>query len=523
MEAPRYLTLRDYLRVLRSHGFLIVLITAVFGGATYLFVSEQTPEYSAEASLSFKDPTAEFQFVGVNPTDSGVPPAERAAVKAETATRPEILSELRRRLDNRVSTEALESMVRARAAARTNLVVLEARSSSPEFAASVVNAFARAVQQVETEATEQQFSRAAKSLRVEFARARRREPLGAAYIRALAEQTIARLQAIRDFGRPVEILRLARVPDRPVSPHKVRDPIFGALLGLALGILAAFVRDSLDVRFRNPRQIQSELGIPLLGQVASSAFKVPKPGANGVGQLSETDLESFHILRANLDFLNREAPPRSVAVTSAVPEEGKSTVAAALAYASAVVGRKTLLVECDLRRPSLARRLGIPPTPGLSEFLAGLAQSTEVLQTVAIPSASANGSGEDGGATGPGAGFQCILAGGHAASPVELFGSERFRDFLAVVARAYDLVVLDCGPLLPVADTLEILPSVDALLLCVRASRTTRDQAKAARAALSRVRDRPTGLVVTGIDARPEYYGYGDAGAETASPAGERA
>jgi succinoglycan biosynthesis transport protein ExoP len=520
MDTPRYLTLKDYVRVLRSHALLIVLVTAVFAVGTYLIVSQQSPEYAAESSLSFKDPTSEFKLVGVNPAEADIPATERAAIKAETITRPEVLSQLRRRLHNRYTVDELEGRLSARAAAQTNLVVLEARSGSPESAARLANAFGRTVRDVETKATEKRFSRAARSLRREFARARRREPLGSAYIRALAEETIARLQAIRDFGEPVEIARAAEVPENPVSPHKIRDPLFGALLGLAFGIVAAFVRDALDVRFRNPGQIQRELGMPLVGQVASSAFKAPKPGSNGVAPLSEADLEGFHILRANLDFLDSSRPLRSLAVTSAIPEEGKSTVAASLAYASAIVGRRTLLVECDLRRPSLARRLGLATAPGLSDYLAGSAQSTDVLQQVAIPGLSANGKGSDGQGSEPGGGFvQCIVAGKRAASPVELVGSDRFRDFLSVVSRAYDLVILDCGPLLPIADTLEVLPSVDALLLCVRMSQTTRDQAKAARSALSRVGDRPAGLVVTGIDPQGQIgyydYGYEESKAET--------
>jgi Mrp family chromosome partitioning ATPase len=105
---------------------------------------------------------------------------------------------------------------------------------------------------------------------------------------------------------------------------------------------------------------------------------------NGITEASERDLEAFRILRTNVDFLARNHSLKTVTVTSPLPDEGKSTVAASLAYANAVAGRQTIVVECDFRRPVLSERFDLDPSPGLADYPAGNAKLDEVLRTVAV-------------------------------------------------------------------------------------------------------------------------------------------
>jgi succinoglycan biosynthesis transport protein ExoP len=326
------------------------------------------------------------------------------------------------------------------------------------------------------------------------------------------EQDLSRVQALKQASSPVQVVQRATPPDAPVSPKPIRDAVIGLLLGIVLGLLAAFGRDAVDRRLRSSQEVHEELGLPVLGRVSRTALGRAGLARNGLPPVSDADFEAFRVLRMNLAYLADESPVRSVLVTSGLPEEGKSTVSAALASATVLAGQRTLLVECDLRRPCFAHRFGIQAEPGLTDYLVGSAEPQQILQTVELAEpARVNGArGDD---QTPSAGtLVCITGGSRVSNPAELLMSDRFADFIETVSKAYDLVVLDGSPLLAVVDPMEILPHVDAAIVCVRVQQTTREEARAARVALSTLPERPMGAVLTGMrrgdpDAY-DYYGY---------------
>jgi capsular exopolysaccharide synthesis family protein len=232
---------------------------------------------------------------------------------------------------------------------------------------------------------------------------------------------------------------------------------------------------------------------------------------NGLKPMSEADEESFRILRQNVRYLAAVDPLRTLLVTSASAQEGKSTVAACLAAAAAGTGKRTLLVECDLRRPVLAARLGVAEKPGLTDYLTGNAEPNQILQAVPALAATTNGGQPRNGEaeTASDRRLVCITAGTLAPRPADLLASERFQAFLAEVSDVYETVILDTAPLLTVADTLEIVPHVAGVLVCVRLRQTRRDQLRSTQAALDRLPVPPVGLVLTDVrEAAEGYYGY---------------
>jgi capsular exopolysaccharide synthesis family protein len=242
--------------------------------------------------------------------------------------------------------------------------------------------------------------------------------------------------------------------------------------------------------------------VPTIGYVDAAVLGTAGFGANGAVPASDAGMEAFRILRSNVDLMARDHPIRTVAVTSPLAEEGKSTVAAGLASASALAGKRVLLIECDLRRPILAQRFNLRSEPGLTDWIGGGVRPGDIVQQTPIDQ---NGSQANAPAR-QAPTFVTIVAGSVSAQPAEQLASERFRTMISQVQKVYDLVVFDCAPLLPVGDALEILPKVDGILMCIRLDQTTRDQAGAARAALDHLPPRPTGLVITGV--RPGRHGY---------------
>lgn len=505
-EQPRYATLRDYLALLRRQRLVVLGVTVVFAAAAFLLSTSQTPEYEADASVQFRDVAQDLGVLGISVQPQ--PAAERAAVRAESVTSARAARRVRRQLDTKVPPAALRAAVTARVEALTNLVSIQATWEDPEFAAALANAFATEAART---AERQQLNRIQAAIDELEQQIRSAGSGEQADVRAaIAREQLGELEAVRAVARPAQVTRRAEPPASAVSPRPLRNTILGGLLGFALGLLAAFIRDSLDRRIRAPRDAHDEIGLPILGRIGAGALGSGGLAGNGTGSLDPADLEAFRMLRTNLAFFAPETPLRSVLVTSGVPGEGKSTVATSLASAAAAAGQRTLLVECDLRRPTLAQRLGLDESPGLSEYLAGSAGPQAILQLRKFSLASsANGDSP----TSPVAerSLVCIAAGSPPAQPAELLASDRCRDFFRKVASVYDLVVVDSSPMLSAVDPLELIPVVDGVLVCIRLGLTTRDDVRAVKGALHRLPQRPTGLVVTGLGGNEEeyaYYGY---------------
>jgi Mrp family chromosome partitioning ATPase/capsular polysaccharide biosynthesis protein len=504
-DTPRYSTLRDYLRVLRSHRVLILGVTIAFAAAAFLVSSLQKKEYTAETDLLFRDLSSDLSLIGRGSIPE-LAPDQRAAINADRVTRPDVVDQVRRSLNTNLTTGELKNEVSTQVGSRTNFVIVQATDGNPQFAAKLANAFGSEVQDLDTTEVRDRLDNAISGIRRDAKRARK----AGDFVTVQVDQTqIAQMQTVRDLARPVEIARAATPPSTASSPRTKRNTLLGAIVGLAFGLLAAFLRDSLDRRLRNTEDVQAELHLPVIGRVPDDALGHAGFANGAVDDADvESHLEAFRMLRTNLEFLRAETPMKTVMVTSGLPEEGKSTVALALAGAAAVAGKRTLLVECDLRRPCLADRLGIDEEPGLTDYLLGEASPSDILQVVKL-GAAPGGNGATVEADRNLSSMVCITAGKTAELPAEMLGSERFSSFLSKVSKAYDIVVLDTSPILSVVDALEVAPQVDGLLVCVRLSKTTRDEARAAGEALSHLPGRPTGVVVTGYRPGDEsYYGY---------------
>lgn len=503
-EASRYESLRDYLRVLRDRWRVVAALT-LLGAAVALAMSLREDDvYEATSSISFSSDVQELTKIGSATPGVGAPPEQTPQARAQTLAKPAVVREVHGLLpEPRPSPAALQAAVTTSLDEESFLVRVTATWSDGEMAAELSNLFSQvAARQVNAEARREfGVSQRAVSERIDNLG---RNPADRAELGVLIQQ-LNLLRFLSRNAKPATLVETAQTPGEPVSPKPLRNTLLGGLLGLVIGLLVAFVRDALDRRFRDGAEVERELGAPLVGQVREELMGRVISGLGGLAG-GPAEAEGFRILRRNVEALVDDSPSGVVVVTSAMPEEGKSTVSGSLACASTASGSSTLLVECDLRRPSLATRMGLRPSPGVTEYLAGSAPYEDIFQYLRVEGPGLAG---EVGAGGSSHTLTVVAAGAPSLQPAELLHLPRMREFIETVGSHYDLVVVDTSPLLPVADTLELLPPADCVLLCVRAGGTTLEQARAARATLTRLGSSPAGLVVTGIRSRDAPY-YGD-------------
>lgn len=198
--------------------------------------------------------------------------------------------------------------------------------------------------------------------------------------------------------------------------------------------------------------------------------------------------EAFRVLRNNLHYANPDVPLRRILVTSAGPGEGKSTTAANLAISMAQGERSVLLVEADLRRPSVHSLFRQPTTPGLSSYLVGDSLLAAVLLKSAVPNLS------------------LVVSGPTPPNPAELLGSRRMHEFLNTVAEKFDAVIIDSPPVLAASDACALAPHVDGVLLVVDSGQTPEVSLRRAKERLEAVRGRVVGAILNRFDAGANGY-----------------
>ena len=253
----------------------------------------------------------------------------------------------------------------------------------------------------------------------------------------------------------VEIIDRAQLPQSPVKPNTRKNLALGLVLGAMLGIGLTFLLDYLDRTIKDEDDVQEKLGLPVLGTIP----KIDKAADGSAGRLITSleplspACEAFLALRTNLLYIVTSLKHKTILVTSCLPDEGKSTVAANLAVTLAQTGAQTLLVDCDLRRPSLHRIFDQSEHPGLSDLLVDTEHTASSVRHLKALN------------------LDFIPDGTEPPNPTQLLNSDQARAFLASARKRYDYIVLDVPPLLPVADALILASQVDLNVLVVGSCR----------------------------------------------------
>ncbi|GAA1469869.1 polysaccharide biosynthesis tyrosine autokinase [Microbacterium thalassium] len=288
----------------------------------------------------------------------------------------------------------------------------------------------------------------------------------------------------------------ARLPGAPSSPNTKLNIVLGGLIGLALGLAYAIIRHILDQRVRDPREVERETGVSVIGTLPDSKDLSTERRVltfTGRGDSASAVAEATRELRTNLRFVDIDNPPRSIVVTSPVPGDGKSTVAANLATSLAAAGEHVVLVDADLRRPMIANMFNLPEGAGLTDLLTDRAELADVAHVV--------------GDTGN---LVVIAAGRVPPNPSEVLGSHRMKDLIADLSK-HAIVIIDTPPLLPVTDAAVLSTATDGAVVVLSTGKTTYDMLLKAFENLDKARARPLGVVMNKVPRRgagAAYYGY---------------
>ena len=289
-------------------------------------------------------------------------------------------------------------------------------------------------------------------------------------------------------SRPIQP---ATAPSRPVSPDPVRNIGLGLLAGLVLGLGLAFMRHALDTKVRGEEDIRAHSDAPMLAGLPLES----RGSKRGLISVEEDPhgrhAEAVRRLRTNLMFVDVTTGRHSFVITSAVPGEGKTTTAVNLALAMADSGRRTLLVDADLRNPSVAKTLGMEGSVGLTTLLLGDADLDDVIQTWGS------------------AGMDVLPAGPIPPNPSELLGSAPMEALLTRLMQEYDFVLIDSPPVVPVIDAVVIERLTGGLLMVVGVDRTKKKDLAAALKQLETVGAHVSGFARNFVVSKSSDYRYG--------------
>ena len=304
-----------------------------------------------------------------------------------------------------------------------------------------------------------------------------------------------------------QIIDSARPPTYPIEPNIPRNLLFAVVLGLASGVGLAFLIEGLDNTVRTTEQAQLISGVPSLGMIplgSKSAREGPNPKRLVIAASKEAVelvtqvrpqsqmAESYRALRTSLLLSHLGAPPKVIMVTSALPQEGKTTTSINTAVVLAQKGVRVLLIDADLRRPSIHKTLGMGPHSGLSNVLTGSRTLEDAItRTTILPN------------------LFVLPAGTPPPNPAELLASANMRDVLNQLREQYDHIVIDTPPSLSVTDAVVLSPRADAVVLVIRSGQTTKQALRRSRDTLMQVNAKVVGVLLNAVDlTSPDYYYY---------------
>jgi succinoglycan biosynthesis transport protein ExoP len=478
-----------FITALKKRWWLVLTTCLAAALIAFALTARNPAIYTASALLKFSDTDIEDQIAGTSFTSRDTD--EAGATNVVLVSRRPVAVEASKRLGGALNPDDLLDRLTITREELTTIVRISADDDDPRRAAKIANVYAETYKDLDRADLQRRLKEAEAVVTRQLGaltNAQRNGPQG----QALADrQTQLRLLNETQTGR-VEVVQAATPPGDPSSASPLRNALLAGLLGLVLGLALVALREQGDRRVRTETDLERAYGAPILASVPRS--RALRAGHQFLGDLPAGDAEVFRLLQAQLRYATDHDRLEAVVVTSATNSEGKTTTAWGLAAAAAATGSKVLLLEADMRRPTIAERYGLEGEEGLIDVLEGQLELEQAVQEVEVAS---------------GRNLHVVVAGPSSVNPADLAQSPRVEGLMRAATQAYELVVIDTPPLSVVSDAIPFAKLADGVIVVSQSARVTPKQISRLRDQLRSLDTRLIGVVANGFDAeRDTRYAY---------------
>lgn len=529
--------LRNYINLVRKWLWLVVLCSVVAGAATFFITRQQTPIYQSTATVFInqaRSTTGRADYTDIITSERVA--RTYAAMLQDWPTLNEAAIALGYPGGIGDMQQAQNVSVSVTPVRDTQLVQVVVQSSDPELAASIANILPDVFMQMNRERQQERFADTRQELQVELAAAEADLEETEQALNGLADtpenknerDRLTRLAAryqttYSNLSKSLEDLRLAeaqttdnitlttpaQAASSPIRPRVLFNTLLALMVGALIGLGIAFLIEYLDDTVKTPDHVRDLTGLATLGNVIH--LEGASPDQRMITHMAPKSLgaEAYRVLRTNLQFSALDKPLATLVVTSAAPGEGKSTTISNLAAVMAQSDKQVILVDADLRRPSLHKLLKLPNNVGLSTALLDKRRDPEAyLQDTDVPN------------------LRVMTTGPIPPNPAEMLNSARMHEMIELLKNEADVVLFDTPPVLAVADTSILASQVDGTLLVTWAGRTRGELLAQAVERLQSLGIQPLGVVLNKLTQRRGGYYYSNyyyyASREGSDDAGEK-
>jgi succinoglycan biosynthesis transport protein ExoP len=508
--------LRQYFSVLRKWLWLIVVAAVVAGGASYYATAQLPNQYQASAKIMVGQ-----SYQSLNPTTGQLATSSALAqTYVQLVKTSLVLQGVIDELGLNLSIAALRNMVNASQIEGTQIIEIRVTDTNRTRVANIANAVAHQLSLLGPATSDTELAKRREFVQSQIDDLEKKIQDADKQIQDL-ENSIKVTTSVRDAAdkraqveqlrtqqatwqqqytqyvnyitpqtpNTLSVLEQADVPDAPFAPNMALNVGLALVVGIILAVAVAFLIEYLDDTLKSKEDISRVLAISTLGEIGSLR------GSKGdklvtANEPRSANAEAYRILRTNISFSSVDKPLRSILLTSASPSEGKSITAANLAITMAQAGYRTVLVDCDLRKPSQQKIFGVSNDTGLTNCLLSHTNLNNFMRPTRVEN------------------LRLLPSGPIPPNPAELLGSRSMTELLAALQTESDILIVDSPPVLAVADASILTRVLDGVLLVVDSGQTRRDAALRAKESLSQAGARILGIVLNRVAPGNMYYAY---------------